>query len=63
MSDETQPTEIDLLVNRLATKIGQLTVESEYLRVQLELAQKQQPQEADVVPEMNGHVVEEVPVP
>lgn len=42
MSDQLQPTPIDELVNRLATKIGQLTTENEWLRVQLEMLTAQQ---------------------
>lgn len=43
MSDQqVQPTQVDLLVDRLAQRIGQLTTENEWLKVQLELLQQQQ---------------------
>lgn len=38
MNDQTQPTPIDMLVNRLATRVGQLTAENEWMAVQLEQA-------------------------
>lgn len=56
MSDAVEPTPIDELVNRLATKIGQLTTENEWLRVQLEMLQRQQ--QPEVNPNLNGHMDE-----
>lgn len=58
MSDEQTPTPIDELVNRLANRIGQLTTENEWLRVQLELAQAQQQDKAN--PMTNGEAQEAV---
>lgn len=43
MNDDQQPTAIDLLVDRLSRRIGQLTAENEWLRLQLEQAQQDQP--------------------
>ena len=63
MSDEQTPTPVDLLVDRLATKIGQLSTENEWLRLQLELMQVKQ-REPDVDPTMNGErIVEEAESP
>ena len=63
MSDQQTPTPIDMLVDRLSQRIGQLTAENEWLRVQLELMQAKQP-ESDVDPTMNGErIVEEAESP
>jgi hypothetical protein len=60
MSDQQQPTPIDVLVDRLGTKIAQLTIENEWLRVQLEAMQQQQQQESEVNPNLNGeHITDD----
>lgn len=57
MSDEQQPTPIDILVDRLGTRIAQLTIENEWLRVQMQQMEQQRQQEPEVNPNLNGHAV------
>jgi hypothetical protein len=54
MSDEQTPTPIDLLVDRLGQRIAMLTVENEWLRVQMEHMQKDAQREPMVNPILNG---------
>jgi hypothetical protein len=46
MSDQlVDPTPVDLLVDRLSQRVGQLTVENEWLKVQIGLLQEQTAEE------------------
>ena len=59
MSDQQEPTLADRLVDRLATRVGQLTAENEWLRLQLEMMQQDQEPQVN----MNGDTPQEVVTP